>query len=252
MDLRERALAGDGAPRHPWERSRARLLNGLVADLTATQPVHRLLDVGAGDDWLAGGFVPILRANGARDATVTCWDVHYTPDDLARPAADGITRTADEPLGTFDLVTALDVMEHVTDDDAFVRDQVAARLAPGGHALISVPAYQCLFADHDRMLGHHRRYRPTRLHTVVGAHLDIVEWGSFFTTLLVPRAAQVVLERLGRHGDQSGVAEWQGGPPVTRLVERALDVDAAVGRRLHRAGVRIPGLSTWLIARRRR
>ncbi|MFV0306252.1 MAG: class I SAM-dependent methyltransferase [Desertimonas sp.] len=255
MDLRERVLAGDDAPRHPWERSRARVLGDLVSALAAAQPIRRALDVGAGDDWLARSFVPILRHHGAPDATVTCWDVHYTPEDLARPAAEGIVRTATEPAepaGDFDLVTALDVIEHVADDDVFVRDQIAAKLTPGGRALISVPAYQALFADHDRMLGHHRRYRPAQLRAVVGAHLDVVEWGSFFTTLLIPRAAQVVLERLGRHGDRRGVGEWTGGPRLTTAIERVLDADATAGRRLHRSGIRVPGLSAWLIARRAR
>ncbi|GGZ03050.1 bifunctional 2-polyprenyl-6-hydroxyphenol methylase/3-demethylubiquinol 3-O-methyltransferase UbiG [Novosphingobium colocasiae] len=41
-------------------------------------------------------------------------------------------------LGTFDLVTALEVIEHVTDKAAFI-SQLAARLAPGGLMILSCP-----------------------------------------------------------------------------------------------------------------
>lgn len=259
MDLRERSDGAVPDPttgrRHPWERSRARFFGRLVVELATARPpadpIRRLLDVGAGDDWLGRSFVPLVRAHGDPAATVTCWDVHYGADDLAAPVPDGLTRTATRPEGSFDLITALDVIEHVADEDQFLDEQVVGRLAAGGHAIISAPAYPSLYGDHDRMLGHFRRYRPTLLRAVVERHLDIVEHGTLFTSLLVPRALQVGLERIGRHGDEPGVGGWSGGPALTRVIEAVLDVDATVSRRLHRANVRVPGLSVWVVARGR-
>jgi 2-polyprenyl-3-methyl-5-hydroxy-6-metoxy-1,4-benzoquinol methylase len=258
MDLRERTdeSGSTGSPhRHPWERSRARFFAGLVADRAATRPtdtpVRRLLDVGSGDDWLGRSLLPVVRRHGHPDATVTCWDVHYGPDELAAPAPDGVTRTATAPAGTFDLVTALDVLEHVPDEHEFLADQVVASLAPGAEAIISVPAYQALYGNHDRMLGHFRRYRSAELRTLVGRHLDVVDHGTLFTSLLAPRAAQIGLERLGRHRAEAGIGAWSGGPRLTAAIERVLDADAALGRRLRRVGVTVPGLSVWVVARRR-
>ena len=241
MDLRERS---EHQGRHPWERARARYFGALVAEHTAGCRIARLLDVGAGDDWLAR---ELLHALGAQ-AEVVGWDVHYTPEDLAAPAPAGLSRTAMAPAGTFDVVTALDVLEHVDDEDAFLRDQVAARLAPGGIAVVSVPAYQALFGDHDRMLEHRRRYRPAVLRATVGRHLRIIDQGSLFTSLLLPRLVQAGLERAGRHGDATGVGAWTGGPRLTALLERVLLADAAAGRRLGRWGWPVPGLSTWVVA----
>ena len=55
----------------------------------------------------------------------------------------------------------LDVIEHVEDDVAFVRDVVDGLAGPEtGWVLVSVPAYQSLFSAHDRALKHYRRYSP--------------------------------------------------------------------------------------------
>ena len=64
------------------------------------------------------------------------------------------------PAGSADAVVAVNVMEHVRDDDAFLR--TAHRLlAPGGHALLFVPALPALFGTLDEAFEHFRRYtRP--------------------------------------------------------------------------------------------
>ena len=62
--------------------------------------------------------------------------------------------------GAFDVVAAFDVVEHC-EDDALAVSELARVLAPGGRMLLSVPAYQWAWSDHDVRAGHHRRYtRP--------------------------------------------------------------------------------------------
>ena len=78
--------------------------------------------------------------------------------------------------------------------------------------MVSVPAHPGLYSDHDRMLGHHRRYRPNELRALLGRHLTVCASGSLFTSLLVPRAFEVLLERAGRHSDPKGVGAWSRGP----------------------------------------
>lgn len=58
---------------------------------------------------------------------------------------------------TFDLVCAFEVLEHIEDDHAALADWVK-HVAPGGHLLLSVPAFQKRFGPMDTHAGHFRRY----------------------------------------------------------------------------------------------
>ena len=62
----------------------------------------------------------------------------------------------------FDLVCAFEVLEHLEDDAAAVR-QWAARLQPGGWLLLSVPAHQRRYGPADELVGHFRRYDPVAM-----------------------------------------------------------------------------------------
>jgi SAM-dependent methyltransferase len=62
-----------------------------------------------------------------------------------------------------DLVSALDVLEHL-DDDRVALDEFQRVLCPGGVLLLSVPAYRFLWSEHDEALMHRRRYVASELH----------------------------------------------------------------------------------------
>ncbi len=162
MDLKER-LAGTER-RHPWEIARARSYRKLIAAHTDLAAVRSVLDIGAGDGWFASD----IRGDLAEPATIACWDINYRSEDLATPIGPGISRTRDRPAGPFDVVFALDVLEHIACDEAFVADVIVPSIAPRGVGLLSVPAHPRLFSDHDRMLEHERRYRPAAFRALVG------------------------------------------------------------------------------------
>ncbi len=79
----------------------------------------------------------------------------------ARRAAARSAPRAVDALGDqqFDLVCAFEVLEHIEDDAAALRDW-AARLRPGGWLLLSVPAHQRRYGPADELVGHFRRYDP--------------------------------------------------------------------------------------------
>jgi hypothetical protein len=247
MDLTERRA---GAARHPWELARGGFFVRLVIDSTRG-PVD-VLDLGAGDGWFAERLLQQLPAG----STITCWDINYTPDDLTEALPVGVTRTALRPDRTFDVVLLLDVVEHVADDDGFLRDIAVPLLATAGVLVFSVPAYQALFSSHDEFLGHHRRYSPTAARRLLERHLAVDREGPLFMSLLPPRAAGVGIERLRRRSgwtpDPEGVGGWTGGPAVTRAITGVLNGDARLGSALASKGFRLPGLSYWAVCSARR
>lgn len=68
----------------------------------------------------------------------------------------------------FDLVTALDVIEHLDDDVGGLRE-ISRVLKPGAPAIIFVPAFQALWGPNDVQSGHKRRYRLRQLQAAVEA-----------------------------------------------------------------------------------
>ncbi len=67
---------------------------------------------------------------------------------------------------SFELVTALDVIEHL-DDDVKGLSEIRRVLKPGAPAVIFVPAFQSLWGPNDVQSGHKRRYRLDQLREAV-------------------------------------------------------------------------------------
>ena len=103
-----------------------RALESLVSGLVPLSPTTRWLDLGCG----AGGLVRHLRSRGL-DGVVGTDDGWGA--ELARAAGLPIldSEQLDERAGTFDVVTSIEVIEHVVDPLPFLR-RVARLLAPGG------------------------------------------------------------------------------------------------------------------------
>jgi hypothetical protein len=189
---------------------------------------------------------------------VTCLDPNYREADLrayAAAARPGVTFTRELPDRRFDLVMLLDVIEHVADDREFLGGLVAQCLAPGGLVLVSVPAWQMLFSEHDLALKHYRRYSPGAcLELLEDEGLTPIRSGGLFHSLLVARLFTVVRERfekrLGRKpAAPDNLGAWRGGPLLSSALERALALDNALTHRLTRAGFELPGLSVWALCR---
>ncbi|CAN5737814.1 class I SAM-dependent methyltransferase [soil metagenome] len=246
MDLRERRDVDE--QRHPWEVARARFFRRLIARHVDVGTLGAVLDVGAGDGWFAGELADDVAAS----CRITCWDVNYSDADLHVPAHLGgrITRTTEPPEGTFDLILLLDVIEHIAEDERFLRDEIAPRMHSTTRLVVSVPAYQRLYSHNDVALGHERRYGPSQLRRLLASHLEVEESGGLFTSLLAPRAAALAIERAGRSPDEAGIGRWEHGSAVTRIFTAVLGADARGGAWFGRHGISVPGLSTWAVCRR--
>lgn len=139
-----------------WHRARTDLLEAVMAPHLGTP--RRTLDVGSADapsvGWMRGG---------QQHVTLDVIPAGLVPGE----GVCGSTTQLPFPDGSFDVVSAFDVVEHCDDDELAVAE-LARVLAPGGRMLLSVPAYQWAWSDHDVQAGHHRRYTRRRLTGLVG------------------------------------------------------------------------------------
>lgn len=194
----------------------------------------RYADVGAGDRYFAH-----------RLAALTGAPVYAVDANYSETAVDGplivCTDLAQVPPGSVDCALLMDVIEHVDDDAGLVRD-VDRLLTPAGELLITAPAHQALWSEHDVFLGHRRRYDRRRLLDILdGAGFDVLECFHFYALPWVGRAARVGLQRLGVGRSTHGVGRWPlpADHPVTRTLRAALNADFHITRRLAAFGLSI-------------
>lgn len=147
--------------RHWWHRERRAILD---RELQRLGVPGEALDIGAA----GGGNCEVLTARGWKPLAVD-----YSPlaTEIARERGfDAMQADArDLPLttGTFDLVLAMDVLEHI-DEDHLAAEEIARVLRPGGRAFIAVPCDMELWSAHDLALGHVRRYSRESLTGLIG------------------------------------------------------------------------------------
>jgi SAM-dependent methyltransferase len=260
VDLRETNPAS--LRRHPWETARLRFLRGQLLARGLLTPGAVVVDVGAGDAYFARHLVAEVAPAGQ----VFAYDIHYTDAHLGQlagdPVAAGVVFTRTRPPVRADVVLLLDVLEHVAEDRALLDSLAREVVKPGGHVLISVPAWDQLYTRHDAMLGHCRRYSPVELRQLVAnSGLALVGGGGMFHSLLPLRgvrrllAGRFVSPPRGRRGQNpagvadTGLATWRAGAVMTALVDGVLRLDNGLSSWSSRAGLWVPGLSLWALAK---
>ena len=126
------------------------------------RPGIKVLDFGAG----AGTFaVPLVR----RGVDLVCVEPDAGLGARLRNAGAKVVADLDDiPDESVDLIYTLNVLEHISDDAAAVRE-LSMKLKPHGTLLVYVPAFQIFYSAFDRKVGHLRRYRRKNLTNLVQA-----------------------------------------------------------------------------------
>jgi SAM-dependent methyltransferase len=227
---------------HWWYRGRRRILNGEL-DRLSPPPGARFLDAGCG----SGRTLDDL----ARLGRVTGLDISPIAVRAARALGHDVLEAdiLDIPLpdASFDVVTCLDVLEHVRDDRRALGELLRVT-RPGGAIVVTVPAYPSLWSSHDVANGHFRRYRRTTLRLLAAAAGgEVVRDTHFNAALLAPIA---VVRRMLRRPDCSRGRRSDldlTSPRLDWLLELPLRAEAW----FLAAGGRLPfGLSLLMVLRR--
>ena len=189
---------------HFWWATRRRLVTSLVDDVA--NPGARVLDVGCGS-----GMTAAELARGGADVLGVDLEIHGDHDRW--PGVElraGDYMEIAQGLGEFDVVLALDAIEHFEDESAVV-SRLAANVGRGGHLIVTVPAYQLLWSSHDETNRHYRRYTSKRLAAALqGSGLHVQRCGYIFMGLFLPKLLLAGLERVRSSGAPTGtdVSGW--------------------------------------------
>lgn len=148
MDLKEIDILGNNIGNHwyYWSKSRA------VLKILNTMNPKTILDIGAG----SGFFSQFLLDNSSAQEA-WCVDINYEKNSDILHNNKPIHFRQSIEQSDADLVLLMDVLEHVENDVNLLKEYYE-KVPKGTKFLISVPAFQFLWSDHDVFLGHYRRY----------------------------------------------------------------------------------------------
>jgi len=162
MQSSEYLAQEDAQATHWWYVGRRRLLRWVLEDLqkkSGQQPFENILDIGCG----VGGNFSVLR-----QASKEVIGIDPSPEACRLALEKGYARVIQAQLleakaeGTADVVIAMDILEHLPDDQEGMRHLVSL-VKPGGWIVITVPAFKALWGLQDDVSHHFRRYRKTNL-----------------------------------------------------------------------------------------
>lgn len=226
-----------------WFRPRASMISWALAHYFPT--ATSFLDAGCG----AGSVLEAIRA---ADPAIELTGADASPDAL-QLVAKRVPGTCLLQMDAtripfrdhFDAVGSFDVIEHLDDDSAALRELRSA-VKPGGGVLITVPQHEWLWSAEDDAGGHKRRYRRRGLRDAIeGAGLKLERVTSYVFTLLPAMAA--VRFRRREITPKAALEQARKPAPGSRTMERILSAEVSLIKR----GVSLPaGGSLFAVARR--
>jgi SAM-dependent methyltransferase len=229
------------APTYWWYQARADLLRVVMEPHLGD--FERLLDVGSAD----GPSVGWLRGRGRRVA------LDLDPRGLEPGDVCGSVTELPFAADTFDVVSAFDVIEHCADESGALRE-IARVLVPGGRLLMSVPAYEWAWTNHDVLNHHQRRYTRRRARAALeAADFDVLRATYAFAGTFPFFAADRLLTRLReRRLDEPTLEDDVVAPlpEVSGTVEKVLLGGTRIDHRLLRRRD-LPFGSSVLVAARK-
>jgi len=188
--------------KHWWFTSKKAIILETIARYTNLNPSSTILDIGCGSGLMLNALEGLGNTSGmdmSDDAIQFSQEIFrggirkgYLPDNVPFPE------------NQFDLITALDVIEHI-DDDVQSLKTIKELLTATGTAIITVPAYMFLWSHFDEINEHKRRYTLTELKNKLEQAGFRIEKISYYNTFLFPIA--YVVRKLNNFLGRNGVSD---------------------------------------------
>lgn len=179
--------------KHWWFQSKQKLVRRLLdADLP---PGTRLLDAGCGTGLNLQNLAGVGECAGC-DAMFPA--LRFSRKNGARWLAQCDLSRLSFRDGSFDVITALDVVEHVPEPERVIAE-IKRVLKDRGRFIVTVPAFKFLWSPHDEALSHYRRYHRRELRQLLeDGGLQVERLGYHYCLAFLIAAPVRVLKRMFR------------------------------------------------------
>jgi len=242
---------------HFWFQGRNELIAWLLRRYAAG--ARRMLEIGCGT-----GFVLHALRAACPGASVAGSDLHSAGMFIARSRHSGVVELFQADArrlclrDALDVLCALDVLEHIEEDEAAL-GAIAAALRPGGVLIAAVPQHPWLWSNSDDVGRHVKRYRVGEIERKArAAGLDVRFTDSFVSLLLPAMAISRLMDRIGqgeeKHSEPTRAPsdpvarEFRVGPNLNRAMRAVLRMEHLI----RRAGLHFPiGGSRVIVAQKR-
>ena len=179
MEAHHYPLLYEVEEKHWWYVGRREILKSFVTDIRAQADRElKILDVGCG----TGANLKMLREFGnAEGVDISEQALEFCRDRGLVEVRHGAAESLPYADSSFDLVTALDVLEHL-DDDKEGLTEIRRVLRPNQRALLFVPAFMFLWGVQDDVSNHRRRYTRRQLAEAViasGLEVEAIRYANF-------------------------------------------------------------------------
>ncbi len=186
MNINEYKIMADLEKEYWWHKGKVHLIEAMIKKYFGSNrenPIE-IMEIGCG----TGGVTSILLNYG----NVTAIDISEEAVTLnkesgVKNAFCGDVNDMDlSPYEKkFDLILALDVLEHIQDDIEAMR-RVHYMLKDNGMFFINVPAHKFLWSEHDEALHHKRRYHSFEMISKLKDTSFTILKKSYFVTFTSP------------------------------------------------------------------
>ncbi|WP_265569685.1 class I SAM-dependent methyltransferase [Sphingomicrobium nitratireducens] len=212
---------------HWWYRARRAILADFITRRVELPAAARLIEIGTG----TGHNLGMLSRFGQVDAVeLEAESRAVAQQRLGRPVIDAAMPDLEGvPDRAYDLACLFDVIEHV-EHDIPALSGLHRLLKPGGTVVVTVPAYQWLWSEHDEVNQHFRRYTRRRLIDAANAAGFDVSFASYFNTFLFPAVA---VARIASHAKKgAAVGTELPRPSINRLLHFIFSLERPFAGRL--------------------
>jgi 2-polyprenyl-3-methyl-5-hydroxy-6-metoxy-1,4-benzoquinol methylase len=207
--------------KHWWFVTKKQIVLDLIKRYTVSGSNKKVLDIGCGSGLMLSSLEEVGQTFGM--------DMSDDAINFSREIFKGEVKKGSLPLQVpfeenfFNVITALDVIEHI-DEDVDALKALRSRLTAEGKAIITVPAYMFLWSEFDVMNEHKRRYTLTELKAKLIEAGFTIEKISYFNTLLFPAVYVVRMLNNLLHRDGASDVDMPSRP-VNSILQKIFNIE---------------------------